>query len=653
MMLRDDEPCFRYALISDTHIRPRGLSSSPWKTNLQANERARWVAHMVNREAPDFVVHLGDVVHPVPHLETHASASQIARGIMNEIKSPVIYVPGNHDIGDKVNPSVPAHTVNPGFIEYFKMSYGPSYQAFTHKDVRFITVNSPVINSGLDEETAQQMWLQGELEASEGMRIHMFSHYPPYLYEPDEASNYDNLDEPGRGWLLDLLQKYRVEAFHSGHVHQFFYKHHSGTDIYNIQATGNLRQDFSYLFRVGPAGEFGRDDGAKLGYCIVDVYPDGHTARFRRSYGATLMEGVEVESFERLRECMGRVGVHIRYPLGEVVTLPYMGPLDEFVRKRARNDYPLMALWELGPGTLRLPLTELTVPASRRIYGLLCSMGYKLGFFHLGVPEKSQIELYRELVDFVEVITPWSHLEEALGSAGSLRTDTGVPVYLANIMSSLDIDQGGGKFSHFMGYGFRGEDLDGVMSLLPVLGSVDGFVFEVGEHESPPETIEKIKGAGSRHGFKALMNVRLASEDPAVYPRGEVPTANRVAETVLASYLNPDVRVLFDTFMDHDRGYFPRMGLYDRLLNPRRPANVMRWLNAALKDYKDFHGFNRVEDDTWTILEFTADNNEIRLMLPHGKDSDVRRVDGRIVDLTNGLVNPENLCDGSAYLVIR
>lgn len=36
------EPVFRYAVISDTHIRPeKEESSSPWKTNLLTNDRAR------------------------------------------------------------------------------------------------------------------------------------------------------------------------------------------------------------------------------------------------------------------------------------------------------------------------------------------------------------------------------------------------------------------------------------------------------------------------------------------------------------------------------------------------------------------------------------------------------------------------------------
>ena len=116
---RNPEPLFKYAIVSDTHIRPPGESSSPWQTNLLTNDRARWVTEQVNSHQPDLVLHLGDVVHPVPHLPTYGSASKIANEIMGRIKAPVHYVPGNHDVGDKDNPTVPSYVVNESYQEKF------------------------------------------------------------------------------------------------------------------------------------------------------------------------------------------------------------------------------------------------------------------------------------------------------------------------------------------------------------------------------------------------------------------------------------------------------------------------------------------------------------------------------------------------------
>ena len=70
-----DEPLFRYAIIADTHLRPGGESSSPWATNLMTNDRARWIIDQVNKSRSDLVLHLGDIVHPVPHQPSYAAAA--------------------------------------------------------------------------------------------------------------------------------------------------------------------------------------------------------------------------------------------------------------------------------------------------------------------------------------------------------------------------------------------------------------------------------------------------------------------------------------------------------------------------------------------------------------------------------------------------
>ena len=45
--------------------------------------------------------------------------------------------------------------------------------------------------------------------------------------------------------------------------------------------------------------------------------------------------------------------------------------------------------------------------------------------------------------------------------------------------------------------------------------------------------------------------------------------ADRVTEAVHASKLVPGAVVFLDGFVDHDRSYYPRHGLIDRLFNPR------------------------------------------------------------------------------------
>ena len=653
-------PIFRYAIISDTHIRPSGESSSPWKTNLLTNDRARWVTHTINTHNPDFIIHLGDIVHPVPHLSTYSSASNVAQEIMGSLTSPIYLVPGNHDVGDKNNPTVPSYIINDEYIEDFHSHHGPTYQSFDHGDIHFVIINSLALNSGLTEETEQRNWLEDDLDKHRGRRTHIFSHYPPYLHLPNEPSNYDNLDQPARRWLLDLIEEHKVEAFFAGHVHQFFYKRYSETDIYNLLSTCNLRQDFSNMFRVEAPEEYGRNDAAKLGYCIIDVYENGHVVRIQRSYGRTLKEGetlpqeIKIETRYPYEGFSSPLGVQLRYPIAEITELPYMGPVDEFVRKKTRNDYTVLALWETGIRTLRLPLTDLADETTRRRLHELHRMGSRYGFFTVDAPNPSLITKHKSLVDYLEVIMPWETVHDTLPNASRLRETLQLPVYVANIESSVHRKRTGPKFSHYMSYGFHIDDTSKLDTILQQRGTVDGFVFEVSQFDSPLSTIQRISEYAMANDFKALVNVRLAPVDPADYPQDHNHTANRVAEAVLAGYVHPSVRVLLDTFMDHDRGYFPRAGLYDRRLNPRRAAFVLRYLNSAINTYgTDISTPTKQVTNGWTTITFLSSQTSYCLHLPHTTETPALQTEPTTIDLTTGAINTRKLPEGTQHLIIK
>ncbi len=78
--------------------------------------------------------------------------------------------------------------------------------------------------------------------------------------------------------------------------------------------------------------------------------------------------------------------------------------------------------------------------------------------------------------------------------------------------------------------------------------------------------------------------MRLVLENPAEYLDNNLRVANRVAESVVAAAAT-GLDVFLDTFVDLDRGYFPRVGLYDRRLNPRMGSHVLAHLQGVLNDY--------------------------------------------------------------------
>ena len=75
------ELAFTFAVISDTHVNPdENLCNSPFPVNGRANPRFRHVIADLNRRDIAFVVHLGDLLHPVPETGAlYAAAPQDIR----------------------------------------------------------------------------------------------------------------------------------------------------------------------------------------------------------------------------------------------------------------------------------------------------------------------------------------------------------------------------------------------------------------------------------------------------------------------------------------------------------------------------------------------------------------------------------------------
>ena len=252
---------------------------------------------------------------------------------------------------------------------------------------------------------------------------------PPYLHDRDEDEHYDNIAEPGRSWLLDLIARSGPEALFAGHVHNFWYNRFAETDCYAVPSVGFVRSDFAELFRVEPADEFGRNDAPKLGYLLIDVYERGHAFRLVRTGGRTADPGASTEraaapapapatADSRARPT---VGVELRQAWADATEITASGHPDEFGRKRARNDYALLALQEMGVVKLRVPLQDLDHPVTRARMGEFIALGHAFAVHAFGTPDAGLaafLGAHRELVRGVELVR---HLNEALaGIEGDL-----------------------------------------------------------------------------------------------------------------------------------------------------------------------------------------------------------------------------------------
>lgn len=116
---------FRFVVIADTHCnQEEGKTASPFAVNALANTRARHVLSEVNRIEPAFVLHLGDLVHPVPELPSFVPAVEQLKLLARELDAKLYVIPGNHDVGDKPVAWMPAGTVTTEFVNQHEQLRG-------------------------------------------------------------------------------------------------------------------------------------------------------------------------------------------------------------------------------------------------------------------------------------------------------------------------------------------------------------------------------------------------------------------------------------------------------------------------------------------------------------------------------------------------
>jgi len=590
------EPIFTFAVITDGHVNPEDdKSSSPWESNRMANGRNHFVVSKLNQLNPDFVVHMGDLIHPIPSLPSYPIAAKRFHDIYQRLNCPIHLLPGNHDVGDKPCSWTPAEVVNEVFLAQFEKHFAPSYSSFDHQGCHFVLLNSQLFNSGLKKEETQRRWVEEDLTTNRHKRIFVFTHYPPFIVKPDEDEHYDNLSEPARSWLLDLFAQHEVTALFSGHVHNFFYNRQGVTDCYVLPSITFFRHDYSELFKVGAAEEHGRNDLGRFGFFFVKVYQDRYAAHCIRTWGRTLSTDRPTDSgeehpvgFHTSEISWPGLGLDMRHPWAEILDLPYSGVVDEFVRKKARNDYPLWVLWEMGARRLRLPLQDFTDEQTRTRLADLKTMGHQYCLFIYDLPSRQLIKTlvrYQELLESIEIIIPWANASRCVDRLIQIRQQLNVPLYLSKLRSSADAEKDGGHFKHFIKHGFSVREqkvIEDFLQLNGAAGAVDGFVFHIDRRDDPFVDIQAAAKFAQNLGLGAQFQVSLANENPALAENDDAANANRVAETLAVALALPQTIVILDTFVDMDRGYFPRTGLVDRRYNPRMAGNVYRNLNSQL-----------------------------------------------------------------------
>lgn len=194
---------FSFVQISDTHIGFK-KPANPDPLGTLRETIAKIKALPVQ---PDFVLHTGDITH----LAT-PEQFDIAQSALSEIKVPIYFVPGEHDILDGTNPQ-------PFLDRFGKGSKGEGWYSFDANGVHFIGLINVVHLGDMGQGTLgadQIKWLRDDVaHLSASTPIVVMSHFPLWSLRPDW------------GWgtvdgavALAALKRFGSVTVLNGHIHQ-------------------------------------------------------------------------------------------------------------------------------------------------------------------------------------------------------------------------------------------------------------------------------------------------------------------------------------------------------------------------------------------------------------------------------------------------
>lgn len=632
-LINKTKPLATFAVIADTHLNEKDDEcNSPFAVNRLSNRRLRHVVDDLNRRDLASVFHLGDVVHPVPSTgKLYTDSAQCFFEEMKRLKHPLHLIPGNHDVGDKPIDWGPAGSVNDSFLDAWSTVFGRHYFHETIGNLHFLGINAQLLGSGLEMELEQRQWLESTLKQVDGERIFLFTHYPPFLMDVEETEHYDNLGNKGRTWLLNLLKLYRVEALFAGHVHHFWYNRYLDCDCYLLPSTAFVRQDYAEMFHIGPGPEFGRNDAPKLGYILVHVYEDRHDFEMVRCYG---IERGKEESYPGDMEkplapvncrtnSQALVGFDLRQDWMEQIQIPPSGALDEFGRKWVRNDYTLLALWEMGVKKLRAPVSDLMNKDRRKRIEDLNHLGFEFTFYSWGLPDATDLAVlhpYSHLISAWEFSYRPSQQEELDTQFLQWLVEKEKTVFYSPWRSKEDILQSGGTYYHVINHGLIASDLKeknicDEFTFFKRFG-VEGLVVRIGLDDDLQAIIENLQYRYQETGSRYSLHLRLSGNNPAEEIDDEVKIGNHIAKAMFLAWHCPDVDITIDTLADNDRGYFPRKGVIDRLYNPKQGFQIVRNLHAKLSQLTPGAFSSTQEFKGLFQCLSTTGNRNVKLILP-------------------------------------
>lgn len=604
-----------FVVISDTHYM-LDVGDQPLEFESRRKQTARAGAALAQVAAlqPDVVIHLGDLVQEYPESPDFQRAIAEARQQIAGFGLAPNHVPGNHDVGDKSDPTMPTHPANAASLSWYHAQFGPSWYSFDHGPCHFIILNSQILSADLPETTAQWTWLESDLSANAYKRIFAFLHLPPYLHNPDEPGlgHYDNINPPARHRLLDLVCTHGVEWLAAGHVHYPFYDRIGATRYLVMPSPSFTRPGFGHLFASAPPPERGRDDTGKLGFYFFRVFSNRTDVHFIRTQGALTPP-------ERTRLLTGTsrtlpdspIGITLHGPLTSEGDVPQAWP--SAVRQRVRNDLPYLSCLEPGATTVRLPHRDLRDPFQRERIAMLQSDGIRITATVLepnlhALPDwmAAHPDITWEIQLPGQVLPPQDMCD--------ILKQCPAPLSLCPIIPTERVP---GKQHNRTRIGYRPDEL---VPLNKYLAQRDLPILRV-LCRIPPDASPWDFARHLPTSFSHIAHIDLALELDAL---NDARNACRLAEAIFAIALRPGAHLFVDPLTDTDRTMDISHGLLDTLCNPRPAFHVLRCLNTLLFSpvhNRAYHPLDIKKSADCRALGLQTDGRSLALIFPEGEST--------------------------------
>ncbi|XP_053133112.1 serine/threonine-protein phosphatase CPPED1 isoform X2 [Hemicordylus capensis] len=219
-----------------------------WQEELRLTQQAVQAVNQLEPK-PKFFILCGDLIHGMPGTPWREAQERDLKDVLKDISGdiPVLFVSGNHDLGN---------TPTPETIDDYCKQWGDDYFSFWVGGVFFLVLNSQLFfdSSKCPElKQAQALWLTKQLAVAEKRKCKhavVFQHIPLFLKTPDEENDYFNLEKSVRHELLEKFSKAGIKAVFSGHYHRNAGGSYKGLEMVVSSAIGCQLGEDTHGLRV-------------------------------------------------------------------------------------------------------------------------------------------------------------------------------------------------------------------------------------------------------------------------------------------------------------------------------------------------------------------------------------------------------------------